>query len=60
VSSFGVSEKPETAFLCEWTDIFGKSRMALSLQRRDVESLRTVDPDARVSEGRVEWNDQRP
>lgn len=57
MSSVGAEERPTTVFLVEWTDIFGTFRRALSLQRRDLESMRTTDPDARLIEGHVEWKD---
>lgn len=58
MSAKHVDERPDTVYLVEWTDIFDTKRMALSLQRKDVESFRQYDPEASITEGKVEWDEQ--
>ena len=58
VSALGTEERPDVIFLVEWTDLFGIERRALSLYRRDVETMRTVDSEATITKGKVEWDER--
>lgn len=55
MTAVGTDARPDVVWMVEWTDLFEQRRMALSLHERDVDALRSVDPDARIVKGHVTW-----